>query len=530
MDLLKKNFSKAIYFSLLFSFSAYSQSAISTEILRKHLAIIASDEFEGRETGSLGQLKAARYISGIFEEAGLQKPVINAFGKSFFQDIPMHIGKLEEVRLDHEGNSLVWGSDFFGFNVYYPEETTLNAVFVGYGIDTKEYSDYEGLDVKGKLVLLIWGEPKDKNGIYLLSGEEKNSIWGTRLGNYKKIKAARARGAEDILVIMPDQEKYETRKSRLIKYSSKGSYLLPGEENLEGKKSKYGGLYTYPEAFAAWAGLNPKALEKSISNYNKGGKKPEIASLSIKIKTDYSLKEVITSNILGKLEGVELKDEYLIITAHYDHLGKSGEEIYNGADDDGSGTTALLAIAQEFGKRYANGEKTKRSILFMAFTGEEKGLLGSKYYCNQAPVIPLEKTVCDLNIDMIGRIEDDHEGDSNYVYLIGSDMLSSKVHEISERTNEDCCQMNFDYKFNDFQDPNNFYKRSDHYNFAKNNIPVIFYFNGSHEDYHRPTDTIEKIDFEIFRNRTELIFQTALSLANYEGKIEVDKSFEEPSE
>ena len=176
-------------------------------------------------------------------------------------------------------------------------------------------------------------------------------------------------------------------------------------------------------------------------------------------------------------------------------------------------------------------ERFKKGAWFLwLLPGKKKGLLGSKYYCDQNPEIPIEQTTVNLNIDMIGRIDDDNEGDSNYVYLIGSDMLSTKVHELSEESNNECCKMRLDYTFNNFQDPNNFYKRSDHYNFAKYDIPVIFYFNGSHEDYHQPTDTIEKIEFGVYEKRTKLVFNTALKLANYDGIIEADKSFDEPEE
>ena len=502
--------------------------AYDPENLEKHLSIIASDEFEGRNTGSLGQLKAARYISNIFRESNVLPPVKTSYGDSYFQDIPLKSGKLEKVKFESAAGSLNWGDDLFGYAVYYPTEKKMDSKFIGFGIESKEYNDYEDLDLSGKIAILVWGEPKDKEGNFLLTGEEKNSAWGTRFGIYKKVKAARAKGAEDVLVIMPNKEDFEKRKTSLSRYTRKGSFMLPDDQNLEGKKSKYGSLYTYPEAYASMAGINPKTFKKSIEQFIEEGKPVELNGDTITIETDYSMTDVVTSNVLGLIPGSEKKDEYVIITAHYDHVGKSGDDIYNGADDDGSGTVALLSIAQELSKKYSGDSKPKRSILFMAFTGEEKGLLGSKYYCDSDPVLPLEQTVCNLNIDMIGRVDEDHQEDSNYVYLIGSDMLSTKVHELSEKTNEECCQLNLDYTFNNFQDPNNFYKRSDHYNFAKNNIPVIFYFNGSHEDYHKPTDTIDKINFGVYNKRTELIYHTVISLANYEGDIEADKSFDEP--
>ncbi len=507
---------------------AFSQMAYDIENLEKHLSIIASDEFEGRNTGSLGQLKAARYISNVFRKSNLLPPVQTSYGKSYFQDVPLKNGRLEKINISATSGSISWWDEVYGFSIFYPTEKTLALEFVGFGIDTKEYSDYDGKDLKGKIAVMVWGEPKSKDGNFLLTGEEKNSAWGTRYGVYKKVKAARNLGAEDVIVIMPSKEEYESRRQSLSRYTKRGSYMLPNDLDMEGKKSKYGTLYTYPEAWAKAIGVNSKSFSRSIEQLIDGGKPVQTEMDSITLETVYSIEDVVTSNVLGLIPGSEMRDEYVVLTAHYDHIGRSGDDINNGADDDGSGTVALISIAQEIAARFSGEEKPKRSILFLAFTGEEKGLLGSKYYCDQDPVIPLENTVCNLNIDMIGRVDEEHIEDSNYVYLIGSDMLSTTIHEISERANQECCGLNLDYTFNNFQDPNNFYKRSDHYNFAKNNIPVIFYFNGSHEDYHKPTDTVDKINFDIYNKRTELIYNTLLAIANYEGEIVVDKSFDEP--
>ncbi len=201
-------------------------------------------------------------------------------------------------------------------------------------------------------------------------------------------------------------------------------------------------------------------------------------------------------------------------------------EIYNGADDDGSGTVALLEIAEAFKTASKNGLTPKRSILFLHVTGEEKGLLGSSYYTDIDPVFPLKNTVANLNIDMIGRVDPKHEKaqDDNYLYLIGSDKLSTELHEISEDVNNKYVGINFDYTYNDPNDPNRFYYRSDHYNFAKNNVPVIFYFNGTHDDYHQPSDTPEKIRYDLLEKRTKLVFFTAWELANRDKRIIVDKA------
>ncbi|WP_211327806.1 M28 family metallopeptidase [Tenacibaculum lutimaris] len=230
-----------------------------------------------------------------------------------------------------------------------------------------------------------------------------------------------------------------------------------------------------------------------------------------------------SENVLAYIKGTEKPNEIIVISAHLDHEGIKDGEIYNGADDDGSGTVAILEIAEAFKQAADAGKGPKRSILFLHVTGEEKGLLGSKYY-TENPIFPLANTVSNLNIDMIGRVDDRHKGNPNYVYLIGSDKLSTELHNISEAMNKKYTNIDLDYKYNDDNDPNRFYYRSDHYNFAKHNIPIIFYFNGTHADYHRPTDTPDKINYEMLENRARLVFHTAWEVANRENRVVVDKA------
>ena len=237
--------------------------------------------------------------------------------------------------------------------------------------------------------------------------------------------------------------------------------------------------------------------------------------MSLKIKR----KDVKTENVVAIIEGSEYPDEYIILSSHLDHIGIENGIINNGADDDGSGTVAMLEIAEAFQKAVKQGLGPKRSIVFLHVTGEEKGLLGSEYY-SKNPLYPLAKTMTDLNIDMIGRLDPKRiDKDPNYIYLIGSDRISQELHDISEAINKKYTQIKLDYTFNDKNDPNRFYERSDHYNFAKNNIPVIFYFNGTHEDYHQPSDTPDKINYEMLEKRAHLIFYTAWELANRKEKI-----------
>ncbi len=228
-----------------------------------------------------------------------------------------------------------------------------------------------------------------------------------------------------------------------------------------------------------------------------------------------------TENVLGFIYGNEKPEEIVVISAHYDHLGIKGDKIYNGADDNGSGTSAVLEIAEAFREAVKEGEGPKRSILFLNLTGEEEGLFGSLYYTAN-PIFPLKNTIVDLNIDMVGRVDEKHKDNPNFVYLIGADKISTELHYISEAVNKKYTKLDLDYTYNDENDPNRFYYRSDHYNFAKNGIPIIFYFNGVHADYHKETDTEDKINYEILEKRAKLVFLTAWEIANREERLKVD--------
>lgn len=229
-----------------------------------------------------------------------------------------------------------------------------------------------------------------------------------------------------------------------------------------------------------------------------------------------------SENVVAYIEGTEIPNEIIVISAHYDHLGTKGKAIYNGADDDASGTVAVLEIAEAFQIAKDQGKGPKRSILFLNLTAEEKGLYGSKWYVKN-PIFPIDNHITNLNIDMIGRVDDAHFNNKNYIYLIGSDKISTELHNLSEQINSKYTQMHLDYTYNDLNDPNRFYYRSDHYNFAKNGIPIIFYFNGVHQDYHKSTDTADKINYELLTKRTKLVFHTAWEIANREKRIKVDK-------
>ena len=229
-----------------------------------------------------------------------------------------------------------------------------------------------------------------------------------------------------------------------------------------------------------------------------------------------------SENIWAYIEGTEKPNEVLVISAHYDHVGIKNGEVYNGADDDGSGTVALIEMAKAFAKAKKQGHGPKRSILFLHVTGEEHGLHGSRYY-SENPLFPIANTIADINIDMIGRRDVEHSNTNNYVYVIGADRLSSDLHNAVVAQNEKYIKMDLDFKFNDPKDPNHFYERSDHYNFAKHGIPAVFFFNGVHEDYHGKGDEPQKIEYDALTKRTKLAFVVAWDLANRENRPVVDK-------
>ena len=266
----------------------------------------------------------------------------------------------------------------------------------------------------------------------------------------------------------------------------------------------------------------PDKIPDSVRTFMQNGDMEKLRNYAMVAGVRTGGEKLNSINVASIIEGSHYPNEYIVITAHLDHVGIEGEDIFNGADDDGSGSMALLEIAQAFKMASLDGHGPKRSIVILHVSAEEKGLLGSEYYTDN-PLYPLEDTITNLNIDMIGRTDPTRDSDNdNYIYLIGTDRLSSMLHETSERVNKNTVDLELDYRFNAWDDPNRFYERSDHYNFAKNNIPVIFYFSGTHEDYHGPGDTPDKIRYDLLTKRTKLIFHTAWEIANMDDKIVVD--------
>ncbi len=476
-------------------------STITEEELKTHLYIYASDDFEGRDTGAPGQKKAVAYLKEYYEN--LEVPAAKGNG-DYFQEVPLEVDKVPMGTVTFGDTSYPVGEDIITFSEV--EGQFDEVVFLGYGIETEDYSDYTR-DITGKIVLIKSGEPRNEDGTYVLSGTNEKSIWSNMseaLG--KKRELAVKKGARGILYYDPGNFGRYKRYFDFMRTNSSGRMQLAAENANDF-------LILLNEKSAK--GLFPEIAQKNSAETLEARVQLEIKSANEKIASE---------NVIAVLKGTTKANEYVVISSHLDHIGVTADgRINNGADDDGSGTVAMLEIAEAFKKASEAGNGPQRTIVFLHVTGEEKGLLGSKYYTDYAPVFPLESTVANLNIDMIGRIDPKRTGHRNYVYLIGSDKLSSELHELSEEVNTKYTQLELDYTYNDENDPNRFYYRSDHYNFAKNNIPIIFYFNGTHEDYHQPGDTPDKINYDLLQNRTRLIFHTAWELANRPNKVTVDK-------
>jgi len=482
----------------------YSQT-ITGEDFYAHLSFLADDLLEGRETGQRGQKLASLYIRSQFMRMGLRPG--NSRENSYFQQYYLGTSEVESMEIAINDSTYEYLQDFFGLKGQVPETMDEPWEFVGYGIQEQDYNNLEGKNLSGKTALMFAGSPTGPSEKDL--GELLDEWTSRAEGLYKT-------GAKNVVMVIPNQP-----FNILSRYS-----LMAPQVVTDAKEIPYG-LICISQAMGDYIlSLTAKKPEKMWEKLQKKAKVPELdfSSFAWNYTASVNREYLSAENVLGYLEGTDKKEELLILTAHYDHIGIVNGQINNGADDDGSGTSAILELAEAFAEAAKNGIRPRRSILFMTVSGEEKGLLGSEFYANH-PIYSLDQTIANLNIDMIGRIDEKYaqRADStNYVYLIGSDKLSSELHAISEASNDQFSQLTLDYTYNDEEDPNRFYYRSDHYNFAKNGIPVIFYFTGVHEDYHRPTDDYPKIRLDKTAKITQLVFATAWELANREDRIKVD--------
>lgn len=493
---------------------------ITPETAKAHLSVLASAEFEGRGTGEAGGERAAKYIADEFKKLGLTGPV----NGSYFQPVKLVRTSFEVQEFQIDGQSFANGTDFYF--VGNGPVTAVNAkeiVFIGYGISDTKYDDLAGIDINGKVVLVLSeGEPKDAQGNSLITGTDSPSDWVT--SQTKRLQNITARSPKLIIAVSNTvRESLEHFGNRLTKPRIALETDTPSPVAATG--TPVANISTeMADLLLARAKTSVAAITKKIGNTQR----PQSSTYKTRFKTTFGsvIQPFTSDNVLGYLEGTDLKDELLVITAHYDHEGNQNGTIYFGADDNGSGTTGILEIARAFAKAKADGHGPRRSILFMAVTAEEKGLLGSNYY-SRHPIFPLENTVVNLNADMIGRIDDKHlRGNHNYVHTIGADKLSSELKIINENANAQYTHMELDYMYDDPKDPMRIYYRSDQYNFAKHGIPVIFYFSGLHPDYHTPADTVDKIDFDMLAKRARLVFHTAWEIANRDKRLVVDSNKE----
>ncbi|TAE34038.1 MAG: M28 family peptidase [Cytophagales bacterium] len=507
----------------------YAQT-ITADDLRKHLTILAADDMEGRETGMPGQKKAAAYIAGQMAEIGLKAIVPAGDGKTaYLQPFTLYKKTWGEFYVKAGKKQFAYLKDYLTnglLNV--PQETSYETVFVNYGIVDDKVNDYVNLDVKGKAVVMLDGEPKNADGSSAVTGAKEGSRWARPDSWRIRTQVAKDKGAAQVFIISastPDEFKKLLSERGALQQRFNRLGLKPGAENV----GTVGTFMISTDMAAQLLGKKPSQLTKAIEQIRTSGTST-VGKLAgtVAVKAERKDENVQTENVMGYVEGSDKKDEVVIVSGHYDHIGISPDgQVNNGANDDGSGTVSVLELAQAFAKAKTEGNGPRRSMLFLTVVGEEKGLLGSEYYADFSPVLPLANTVADLNIDMVGRVDDIHAKKSpsdNYIYVIGSDKLSSDLHRISENANSQYTQMELDYKYNEPTDPERIYYRSDHYNFAKHKIPVVFYFNGLHADYHRPGDDVEKIDFKLAEKTARLVFYTAWEIANRDERLKVDSN------
>jgi hypothetical protein len=486
-------------FTLVFAFIAltvFAQKPVKPETyaktitaadLKKRLYIIAGADMEGRETATEGQRKAAAYIESQFKSFGLLPGNKDSYQMFYnvYQD------SIADAKLEVNGQSYQMDKDFnASINNISSTLRFSEIVFIG----ANAADSLKNANLAGKAIMIIGGTAQGlgRGGGLLGVGP----IYSTLVS--KGAAAIISVGNNYPLTTPAPRKGYQT--------------ISIFKKNIAPQ------LFTVSESVAKTIVGNDYNNAKSNASL--------IKTYSSEILLDVRKIELAapTSNVIGVLPGTDLKDEYLVISAHYDHLGIRDGTIYYGADDDGSGTVGVMQIAQAFAKAKAEGKGPRRSVIFMTVSGEEKGLWGSEYYTSH-PIFPLEKTTANLNIDMIGRTDASRMvGDSlNYVYVVGDDKLSSDLRTISEAANKKYLKLELDYKFNDPNDRQRIYYRSDHYNFAKNGVPIIFYYDGMlGADYHRPTDTPDKINYKLLAKRAQLVFYTAWEMANRNEMLKRD--------
>lgn len=480
-------------------------NGIRVEEMKEHLRILASPEFEGRGTGQPGLRKASEYLQKQFSDMNLEGP--SPVGNPYFQEFKLTRGGWQEIEI-------ISGSDTLNSQKSLTVVGNLpkipgqhEIIFAGFGIDHENYSDLKDLDVAGKVVAFIGGEPKDKNGRYLVSGSFLPEFTDRGISKAKELYH---RGALAAIRIDPSQEQAIRAVKMMERFRSGGQYQLEEEAAKENRGS--GVIQIGIEDANRLFQLKAGSLEKVLEKMEKGKVQSGLFRGNIEIQSSEEGSSILTENVVAFLPGTELKDEIVIITAHFDHLGKRDGQIYYGADDNATGTAAVIEVAEAFAEMAAAGIHAKRSILFMPVAGEERGLLGSKYYVKN-PLFPLDKTRASINMDMIGRSDQDHESNPNYVYVYMNDSVNSKMDLLVQGASQLVKGSLFpEYKYrsdNDFR-----MGGSDHASFEEVNIPVLYFFCGTHPDYHRTTDTWDKVEYGKLTSVTRMVFSALWKLAN----------------
>ena len=489
---------------------------ITPQELKSHAYILASDSLQGRETGTPGQRMAAQYLEAEMQKLGLPRVGDNY---SYAQQIAFEKSSWSRISVSVSGEEFRHLRDFYGYPALANETNRVinDVIFLGYGIDSENYSDYKNAgDLSGKVAVVLAGEPFNKKGISSVTGKADTSAWSTSL-SLKQAAAERA-GLSVLLVVESEIQREITKhRARIIDSSLK---LADPKAMAADGNSKTSVLHISPKIFSALAGNKRKEVIKARKKMAKG--RPGIVTLEEELSLDLEPSKFKLSgeNVLGYIRGTDpqLADELVVISAHYDHLGSRGDVVFNGADDNASGTSTVLEIAEALVEAARSGQGTKRSVLILLVSGEEKGLLGSEYYAAN-PVFPIDKTIADINIDMIGRYDEAHADSSAYIYVIGAGRISPDLDSVTNAMNNAYSKYELDYTFDAEDDPNRFYYRSDHYNFAKNGVPSVFFFSGVHEDYHRPSDTPDKLDYEKMAVVGRHAFLIAWNLANRPGPL-----------
>ncbi len=498
---------------------------LTKEQLHDYLSFIASDELEGRDTPSRGLDIAAKFLATNVSRWGYTPAGDNG---SFFQKISLLKAKVipQQTSIEIDGKKFSFGTDFIakgiGGNVTAPVAYVKN----GYIVKSKNINPYVGIDVKGKILVVLGGYPK---GVSAVDFGRKIGVDYDSPGNYAKTNGALA------IITIPSARtlaQWEKDKKNVVEKGSLSVTELKRAEKFQdvpsitASQSLIDAIFSGEETGIQWV-FNRSSAD-SVSPFVLSERKKITVNIAVTIDTMY------TQNVVAVLEGADkkLKDEYVAFGAHYDHIGVgtpvNGDSINNGADDDGSGTSGLLAMAEAFAK----GDRPKRSLLFVWHVGEEKGLWGSKYFV-KFPTVPLKDIVVQLNIDMIGRsksLDSADAGNDSFtknheIFSIGSNMMSTELGKLNEEVNASLFKLKLNYKFDDPKDPQRLFYRSDHYNYAKNGVPIVFYFDGIHEDYHQVTDEIDRIDFDKYLKVTKTIYALGWRIANLPQRIVVDKQF-----